>query len=131
MHLGANHFYIHAVEASPNPNARCPARSDLPALAPASGHLVHMPGHIYIRTGDHSTSEQTNVKAAAADEAYIKATGVQGVYPMMYYSHNLHFIVVENASMGDYANSLAAARKLSDHVSPQIAEMPMLDALRR
>ena len=52
---------------------------------------------------------------------------MQGVYPMMYYSHNLHFIAVENATMGDYAASLAAARKLSDHVSPHIDEMPMLD----
>ena len=126
-HLGANHFYIHAVEASAHPERALPSAERLAGLAPASGHLVHMPGHIYIRTGDHEASEKTNIKAAAADEAYIKATGVQGVYPMMYYSHNLHFIAVENATMGDYANSLAAARKLSDHVSPHVDEMPMLD----
>ena len=126
-HLGANHFYIHAVEASSHPERALPSAERLAALAPASGHLVHMPGHIYIRTGDHVASEETNVKAAAADEAYIKATGVQGVYPMMYYSHNLHFIAIENANMGNYADSLAAAHKLRDHVSPHVDEMPMLD----
>ena len=126
-HLGANHFYIHAVEASSHPERALPSAERLAALAPASGHLVHMPGHIYIRTGDHAASEETNVKAAAADEAYIKATGVQGVYPMMYYSHNLHFIAIENANLGNYAASLAAAHKLADHVTPHIDEMPMLD----
>ncbi len=126
-HLGANHFYIHAVEASAHPERALPSAERLAGLAPASGHLVHMPGHIYIRTGDHEASEKTNIKAAAADEAYIKANGVQGVYPMMYYSHNLHFIVVENAMMGNYANSLAAAHKLRDHVAPHVDEMPMLD----
>ena len=63
-HLGANHFYIHAVEASAHPERALPSAERLAALAPASGHLVHMPGHIYIRTGDHAASEATNVKAA-------------------------------------------------------------------
>ena len=80
-HLGANHFYIHAVEASPHPERALPSAERLAALAPASGHLVHMPGHIYIRTGDHAASEATNVKAATADEAYIKATRCAGRLP--------------------------------------------------
>ena len=127
-HLGANHFYIHAVEASAHPDSGLPSAQRLAGLAPASGHLVHMPAHIYIRTGDHVDSEKTNVVAARADEAYFAVAHPQGIYPMMYYTHNLHFIAVENAFMGNYAASLAAAKRVQEHVAPHIKEMDMLDA---
>ena len=127
-HLGANHFYIHAVEASAHPDAGLPSAHKLAGLAPASGHVVHMPAHIYIRTGDHEDSEKTNVAAARADEAYFAVAHPQGIYPMMYYTHNLHFIAVENAFMGNYAASLAAARRVQEHVGPHVKEMDMLDA---
>ncbi|HZQ92810.1 MAG TPA: hypothetical protein VFA60_13525 [Terriglobales bacterium] len=127
QHIGANHFYIHAVEASAHPEAAMPSALRLAALAPSSGHLVHMPGHIFIRTGDHESSLATNINAARADENYIKTTQAHGVYPMMYYTHNLHFIVMENAMMGRYAESLAAARKVQAHVGPHIKDMDLLD----
>ena len=127
-HLGANHFYIHAVEASAHPDAGLASAHRLAGLAPASGHLVHMPAHIYIRTGDHEDSEKTNVAAARADEAYFAKAHPQGIYPMMYYTHNLHFIAVENAFMGNYAESLAAAKRVQEHVAPHLKEMAMLDA---
>jgi len=127
-HLGANHFYIHAVEASAHPEAGLPSAQRLAGLAPASGHLVHMPAHIYIRTGNHEESEKTNEAAARADEAYFAVAHPQGIYPMMYYTHNLHFIAVENAFMGNYAASLAAAIKVQEHVGPHVKEMDMLDA---
>jgi tetratricopeptide (TPR) repeat protein len=127
-HLGANHFYIHAVEASMHPDAGLPSAQRLAGLAPASGHLVHMPAHIYIRTGDHEASEQTNEAAARADEALFDVAHSQGVYPMMYYTHNIHFIAVENAFMGNYAASLAAAKKVQQYVGPHVKEMDMLDA---
>jgi tetratricopeptide (TPR) repeat protein len=126
-HLGANHFYIHAVEASTHPETGLPSAQRLAGLAPASGHLVHMPAHIYIRTGDHEASEQTNEAAALADEAYFAAAHPQGIYPMMYYTHNIHFIAVENAFLGNYAASLAAARKVQEYVGPHVKEMDMLD----
>ena len=126
-HLGANHFYIHAVEASAHPENALPSARRLAGLAPASGHLVHMPAHIYIRTGDHQASEQTNEAAAHADEAYFAAAHPQGIYPMMYYTHNLHFIAVENAFLGNYAKSLAAAKQVQEHVGPHLNEMAMLD----
>jgi tetratricopeptide (TPR) repeat protein len=126
-HLGANHFYIHAVEASTHPETGLPSAQRLAGLAPASGHLVHMPAHIYIRTGDHEASERTNEAAALADEAYFAAAHPQGIYPMMYYTHNIHFIAVENAFMGNYAASLAAARKVQEYVGPHVKEMDMLD----
>ncbi len=127
-HLGANHFYIHAVEASSHPETALDSAHKLARLAPASGHLVHMPAHIYIRTGDHEDSEKTNEEAARADEAYFAEAHPQGIYPMMYYTHNLHFIAVENAFMGNYSASLAAANRVQEHVAPHLKEMDMLDA---
>src|ERR1700686_1944515 len=93
-HLGAIHYYIHTVEASPTPERALAGANKLAALAPGAGHIVHMPAHVYIRTGDYEAAVKTNMDAAAVDRAYIKATGAQGIYPMMYYSHNLHFIAM-------------------------------------
>src|SRR5438105_9375381 len=86
-HLGANHYYIHAVEASLHPERALPSAARLEKLAPAEGHLAHMPAHIYARVGDHFASAKRNEVAAAADEKYIKTTGLApGVYSLMYYS---------------------------------------------
>ena len=128
MHPGANHFYIHAVEASPNPERALPSAERLQTLVPAAGHLVHMPAHIYARTGDHDAAATANEKAAAADRAYIAASGATGMYPMMYYSHNLHFLVGDNMMRGDYAGAKAAAEKLVGNVRPHVAMMPMVEA---
>jgi tetratricopeptide (TPR) repeat protein len=126
-HLGANHFYIHALEASSHPETALPSARRLAALAPESGHLVHMPAHIFIRTGDHEASEKTNVAAARADEAYFQVAHPQGIYPMMYYTHNLHFIAVENAFMGRYASALNGANRVQANVAPHMKEMSALD----
>ncbi|HEY7615494.1 MAG TPA: hypothetical protein VH744_01715, partial [Terriglobales bacterium] len=80
-HMGAIHYYIHTVEASQNPERALAGANKLASLAPAAGHIVHMPAHIYIRTGDYESAVKTNQKAALADEAYIKASGAQGIYP--------------------------------------------------
>ncbi len=127
-HMGAVHYYIHAVEASPNP-ARAEAQANrLAALAPAAGHLVHMPAHIYIRTGDYDAAVKTNLQAAAADRAYMTASGAQGIYPMMYYSHNLHFIAISGSMIGDYAGAKQAADQLAANVAPHVKEVPPLQA---
>src|SRR5450755_1109520 len=102
-HLGAIHYYIHAVEASPSPERALAGANRLASLAPAAGHIVHMPAHVYIRTGDYEAAVKTNEEAAAVDRAYIKASGAQGIYPMMYYSHNLHFIAMCASMNGNYA----------------------------
>jgi len=86
-----------------------------------------MPAHTYIRTGDFDAAEQTNVAAAKVDEAYIAATGSQGMYSMMYYSHNLHFIATAAAMEGRYADSSQAADKLAAHVAPGVNEVPPLE----
>ena len=126
-HVGANHYYIHAVEASNTPERALSSANRLAALAPGAGHLVHMPAHTYIRTGDFDAAERTNIDAAKVDEAYIAATGAQGMYPMMYYSHNLHFIAVAAAMEGRYADSWQAADKLAAHVAPAVKDMPPLE----
>ncbi|MGA7401527.1 MAG: hypothetical protein WCC99_04970 [Candidatus Sulfotelmatobacter sp.] len=126
-HLGAVHYYIHAVEASSNPERALAGANRLAALAPNAGHIVHMPAHVYIRTGDYEAAVKTNEKAAAVDRAYIKATGVQGIYPMMYYSHNLHFIAMCAAMNGNYEESRKNADLLVENVGPHVREMPPLE----
>src|SRR6266446_5469873 len=126
-HLGAVHYYIHTVEASNSPERALAGANRLASLAPAAGHIVHMPAHIYIRTGDYEAAVKTNQKAAAIDRAYIQASGVQGIYPMMYYSHNLHFIAWAASMEGRYTDSRQAAEKLAAHVGPHVKDMPPLE----
>ncbi|HYX67699.1 MAG TPA: hypothetical protein VE825_01090 [Terriglobales bacterium] len=126
-HVGAIHYYIHTVEASPHPERALAAANRLAAMVPAAGHLVHMPAHVYIRTGDFEAGIATNQKAAAADRAYIEASGAQGIYPAMYYSHNLHFIAACASMDGDYAQARKAADMLAAHVGPMVKMMPPLE----
>jgi tetratricopeptide (TPR) repeat protein len=126
-HLGAVHYYIHAVEASNSPERALAGANRLAELAPGAGHIVHMPAHIYIRTGDYEAAVKTNQKAAEVDRAYIKATGAQGIYPMMYYSHNLHFIAMSAAMNGNYVESKKNAALLMANVAPHVKEMPPLE----
>jgi len=126
-HLGAIHYYIHAVEASNNPDRALAGANKLAALAPGAGHIVHMPAHIYIRTGDYEAAVKTNEKAAEVDRAYIKETGAQGIYPMMYYSHNLHFVAMCGAMNGRYMEARKNADLLVANVGPHVKEMPPLE----
>lgn len=126
-HLGAIHYYIHAVEASNSPERALAGANRLAALAPGAGHIVHMPAHVYIRTGDYAAAVKTNQEAAIADRAYIKSSGVEGIYPMMYYSHNLHFIAMCSAMTGDYAEAKKAGDMLAAHVAPGVKVMPGLE----
>jgi tetratricopeptide (TPR) repeat protein len=126
-HMGAIHYYIHAVEASPNPERALAAANRLAALAPAAGHLVHMPGHVYIRTGDFEAAVKTNQLAAQADRDYMKANGAGGMYGAMYYSHNLHFIAACSSMNGNYAEARKAAEMLAAHVGPMVNDIPPLE----
>jgi tetratricopeptide (TPR) repeat protein len=126
-HMGAIHYYIHAVEASPNPERALVYAPKLPQLAPAAGHLVHMPAHIYMRTGDYTNAALSNKVAAEADLALFKITGNGGMYPVMYYNHNLHFLAIASVMEGRFADALAAARSLEANVGPHVPMMPMLE----
>ena len=126
-HLGAIHYYIHATEASANPERALAGANRLAALAPAAGHIVHMPAHVYIRTGDYEAAVETNEQAAAVDRAYIKASGAQGIYPMMYYSHNLQFIAMCASMNGNYAEAKKNSDLLVANVGPHAKDMPPLE----
>ena len=125
-HLGAIHYYIHSVEASNSPERALAGANRLAQLAPAAGHIVHMPAHIYIRTGDYEAALTTNQKAALADQAYIKSGAAPGIYSMMYYSHNLHFIAMAAAMNGNYPEARRGAQLLAGNVGPHVKEMPPL-----
>lgn len=126
-HIGAIHYYTHAVEASPHPEWALAYAQKLPALVPVAGHLVHMPAHIYQRTGDYVAAARSNREAARADEAYLQARGGGGPSALMYYSHNLHFEAVSWSMAGRFADALGAARKLETHVAPHLASMPVVE----
>ncbi len=127
MHPGANHYYIHAVEASPHPERAIPSAERLKTLVPMAGHLVHMPAHIQMRTGDYAAAEKANAIAADVDRAYIRDTGASGLYPIMYYNHNVHFQSAAAAMAGRHAEAKKAADLLYADVLPVVSLDPMLE----
>jgi tetratricopeptide (TPR) repeat protein len=123
-HVGANHYYIHAVEASPHAAWGLPSAVRLGTLVPNAGHLVHMPAHIYARVGDYDAAIGSNVAAAAVDRAYIKETDAKGVYPAMYYSHNLHFLAYAAMQAGKFDEARKAADLLTKNIQAEAQGMP-------
>jgi tetratricopeptide (TPR) repeat protein len=129
LHPGANHYYIHTMEGSPAPGKALASAKRLETLVPAGGHLVHMPAHIYARTGRFVASANSNAAAAAVDERYIARTRTRvGMYPLMYYNHNIHFESYAASMAGQYARAKRTAEKLDASVRPHLSEMPMLEA---
>ena len=126
-HPGANHYYIHATEASPNPGRATASAKRLETLVPGAGHLVHMPAHVYMRTGNYAGASEANAKAAAIDEKYIHANHVEGVYPIMYYTHNLQFLAASAAMEGRSATSIDAAKKTTAAAVAVAKDMPMAE----
>ena len=127
-HPGANHYYIHAVEASKQPERGIASAGRLGAIAPAAGHLVHMPSHIYMRVGQYDAAAAVNEKAIAADREYIAQAKPSGEYPMMYYPHNIDFLWAAAAMDGQSAKALSAARDLASLGGPELLHhMPMLE----
>ncbi|HET7607939.1 MAG TPA: hypothetical protein VFL84_04620, partial [Gammaproteobacteria bacterium] len=129
-HPGANHFYIHAVEASRNLERAIPSAMRLMTLTPGAGHLVHMPGHIFLQTGDFDLAAETNVEASDADRAFIERTGATGVYPLMYFTHNIHFIAYARAQQGRYDDAKRAALDMVSNVGDADLTMQMLEGFR-
>lgn len=123
-HPGAHHYFIHAVEASPNPDRAIPSADLLGSLMPGAGHLVHMPSHIYIRVGRYSDATDANIRAIAADEDYITQCRAQGIYPAGYYPHNVHFLTATLAMEGRSAEMIAAAKKVGHHHGHDMMDIP-------
>ena len=127
MHIGANHYYIHAVEASKTPGRALASAGRLETLVPDAGHLVHMPAHIYMRTGNYDGAVASNAKAAEVDRQYIKARGANGLYPMMYYNHNLDFLASAAMMSGQFKEAKNAAGMVVANATPMIPAMAALE----
>jgi tetratricopeptide (TPR) repeat protein len=112
-HPGAHHFYIHLVEATSTPQRGVPSAEKLESLMPGAGHLVHMPAHIYMRVGRYADASESNVHAIAADEDYLAQCQAQGLYPVAYYPHNVHFLWAAATMEGRSAVAIDAARKVA------------------
>jgi hypothetical protein len=127
-HIGANHYYIHAVEASPHPEWSLASARRLETLAPAAGHLVHMPAHTYMRVGDYSSAARSTTAGADADRPYLRDSGTTGsMYDMMYYCHNLHFLAAADGMAGNFIGAKHAADELAGHVATMLNDMPVAE----
>lgn len=120
-HPGANHLYIHAVEASPNPRRAMAAADRLRTLVPGCGHLVHMPSHIDVNTGQWQKASEANVRAAAADAAYRERSPRQGFYHV-YMAHNHHFLAFSSMMEGRRAAAVDAAKAMIEGVPAEFLE---------
>ena len=128
QHPLALHLYIHAVEASTNPGRAEDEADRLANLVPGSGHLVHMPAHIYWRVGRYDDAASANVRAAAVDEEYIAACNAQGFYPALYYPHNIHFLWAATSMAGQSKMAIEAGRKVAANVRlEQIEQFPTVE----
>jgi tetratricopeptide (TPR) repeat protein len=123
QHPGANHLYIHAVESSPTPERAIPSSQRLMGIVPAAGHLVHMPGHIWLVLGDYENAVAVNERAAEVDRQYFARTGMAGSY-YPYYLHNLQFILYARAMQGRVALTRKAAGQISEALKPMTQSMP-------
>ena len=130
-HPAAIHLYIHAVEASVNPKRAERYADQLGKLVPGSGHLVHMPSHIYYRIGRYRDSLAVNRTAVKVDENYIARRKPSGVYPIGYYPHNVHFVMVSAQMAGDAPTVIEAAGKLARVIPDDAArEIPLLQPVK-
>lgn len=125
-HLGANHYYVHALEESPFPERALMSAHRLESLLPESGHLLHMPCHIFLLVGDYESALKTNQKAIARDRQYIQKFGMGGNYPLHYLKHNLYVLTRTYMLMEDYPNAMQAAYELTNFINPYVESMPDL-----
>ena len=130
-HPLALHLYIHALEASSNAAKAEPAADRLANLVPGSGHLVHMPSHIYFRVGRYQDSALANIRAAEVDEAYIAQCNAQGFYPALYYPHNIHLLWASATMQGQSALSVDSARRVvANFRVEQVEQFPTIQFFR-
>ena len=125
-HVGANHYYIHAVEEF-FPERAVAAADRLGDLAPDAGHLVHMPSHIFWRVGRYNDALEINRRAAAADESFFAWCRAGTFYRAAYYPHNVHFLWAAASTEGRSEIALSSARKLAASVSDQVADFPFVE----
>lgn len=123
---GAHHYYIHMVEL-PYPDMGVTSADKLASLMPGAGHIVHMPSHIYIRVGRYLDAVKVNQAAILADEDYIAQCFSQGLYPLAYYPHNIHFLWSSASLLGDSQVAIDAAKKTAEKVpTGELVSLPFL-----
>lgn len=125
-HIGANHYYIHAVEGSKHPEYALPSAGRLSSLVPASGHIQHMPSHIYILCGFYHEAVLVNEKAIKEDRKYIDIYGDHG-YPLHYMTHNFYFLSRAYSLEGNFKNALSAANQIEEFYGPHFEQMKDLE----
>lgn len=118
-HPQAMHLYIHAMEASNVPEKALAAADRLRDRVPGSGHLLHMPSHLYINTGHYHEGSLANERAVKVDSAYVEACHAAGIYPLAYYPHNWHFLAACAALEGRGKRALEASRYMADYTVDQ------------
>jgi tetratricopeptide (TPR) repeat protein len=121
-HPGAVHMYIHLVEPTSTPERAEKAADTLLTLMPAAGHAVHMPSHIYQRVGRYADAIKSNQLAIAADEEYLSHSHAQGMYPLMYSPHNIHFLWFAATADGQSRLAIESARKVASTVDDAALE---------
>jgi tetratricopeptide (TPR) repeat protein len=130
-HPGALHMYIHLMEGTSTPEKAERAADTLLTLMPAAGHMVHMPGHIYQRVGRYADAIKSNELAVAADEDYITQCRAQGLYPMAYYPHNIHFLWFSATFDGQSAVAIKSARDLASKIDDEtLRALPLTAGFR-
>ena len=129
-HPGALHMYVHLME-SVNPERAEAAADALQPLMPDAGHMVHMPAHIYQRVGRYADAMKSNELAIKADESYITQCRAQGLYPMAYYPHNIHFLWFAATADGQSKVALESARRVAAKIDDKtLAELPLTAGFR-
>lgn len=118
QHAGLLHFYIHIMEMSPEPERALDVSDTLRPLVQGSGHLIHMPSHIYVLCGEYEKTIASNIEAAAADEKYLEYDGALGIY-YVYLLHNMHFQVYGAFFSGQYEPAIRAAKQMQATVRPE------------
>jgi len=125
QHPGANHYYIHAVEASPHPEKAVAAAERIAGLMPGAGHIVHMPAHIFQRVGRYADASAANTAAAQADAAYLVEAKPPSwmYYSGMYFTHNYQFLAYSESMRGRSAGALQACREMKAHLTDDVLHM--------
>jgi len=122
-HPGANHLYIHAVESSPTPERAIASAQRLMGIMPAAGHMVHMPGHIWLVLGDWEMAATLNERAVAVDQDYFHQSHAESGYTA-YYIHNINFVAYARWMQGRKADGIRAADQMSAAMAPMLEAMP-------
>jgi tetratricopeptide (TPR) repeat protein len=129
-HIALNHYYIHAVEASKTPERGLKSAAILSKVAPRASHLVHMPSHIYIRTGNYHEGSLSNQQAVKVDSVYLMGIYAQGAFPLSYFPHNYHLLVATATLEGNYQLAMTAAQKVAENTRKKLMPDPAWSTLQ-